>query len=299
MSPEPTEPAHRRPNRIISLLPGATEIVAALGAADRLVSISHECDFPEAVLHLPRITTTPIDPLAASGAIDAAVRDLVAHGRQVIEVDRDQLLTLAPDMIITQRLCDVCAVSDGVVMTLAEAMPVPPLVFVMTGTTLAGVAEDMRRLGVAIGREEAGDRLALNFLGELAWIRSREARVTPSVVVIEWLDPLYLAGHWTPELVACAGGVDVGARPGDHSVRREWSDVIALDPDLVVLALCGFGPDRARMELSRMPEGEAKRWLMGRRLVIIDGNAWTSRAGPRLVEGARAIAAELTRLDCR
>lgn len=283
--------------RIMSLLPGATEMIAALGASDRLVGISHECDFPPEVLHLPRVTATPIDPSTPSAAIDGAVRRLVAAGRQVIELDAERLLALRPDLVITQRLCEVCAVSDGTVVKLAEAMPSPPEVFAMTGTTLAGVADDMRMLGAAIGMADAGTALADGFLSELDRIDRREAAHRPGVVVIEWLDPLFLAGHWTPELVVLAGGVDLGAAPGDHSVRREWPEIMALDPELVILAICGFGVERSRLELERMPDGPPKRWLAERRVAIVDGNAYTSRAGPRLAEAARLLADIIRRLD--
>ncbi|MES2305429.1 MAG: ABC transporter substrate-binding protein [Gemmatimonadota bacterium] len=278
--------------RVVSLLPGATEMLVAMGARDQLVGISHECDWPPDITTLPRVTTTPIDPQLRSGAIHAAVQDAVATGRSVIGVDAETLRALAPDIVVTQVLCDVCAVADGEAMRLAQAMANPPHVVALSGRTLAGVWEDIRRLGVAIGRRAEAGAVA-DALTEMVRVEvTRNTRgPAPRVVAIEWLDPLFLAGHWVPEMIAAAGGVDVGASAGSHSAIRESSEVIALDPDVVVVMLCGFGVERARAELALLDGTVAGAWLASRRTVMIDGNAFTSRPGPRLVEGIRQLAA--------
>ncbi|MEO5799808.1 MAG: ABC transporter substrate-binding protein [Gemmatimonadales bacterium] len=284
-------PISARP-RVVSLLPGATEMVVAMGGRDQLVGISHECDWPPDITSLPRVTTTPIDPRLGSGAIHVAVQQAVAAGRAVIGVDAEALRALAPDVIVTQMLCDVCAVADGEAMRLAQAMAPPPQVISLNGGTLAGVREDIRRLGSAIGRgaEAAAVAAALTEMVRVDQARNGRGQ-RPRVVAIEWLDPLFLAGHWVPEMIAAAGGIDVGATAGSHSVVREWSDIIALDPDLVLVILCGFGLERARAELAALDGTVAGAWLASRRVVVLDGNAFTSRPGPRLVDGIRQMAA--------
>lgn len=283
--------------RVVSLLPGATEMIAALGAVDLLVGVSHECDEPAAVRHLPRVTTTPVDSSAPSAAIHAAVRAAVASGQQAIGIDAVLLSALDPDVIVTQRLCEVCAVAEGEAIGLAEVMDPPPRVVALHGRTLEGVWDDLVILGRAIGRAEEGERLAEALRAEVAALAAEHRReVPPRVVAIEWLDPLFLAGHWVPEMIAAAGGIDVGASPGSHSTLRDWNDVMALDPDLVLVILCGFDEMRARAELAAMPDGVPKRWLAEQRVAVHDGNAYTSRPGPRLVEGIRRIAAALPAL---
>lgn len=283
------------PRRVVSLLPAATEMVAALGCLDRLVAVSHECDFPDAVTALPRITTTPIDPNADSAAIDAAVRRAAASGRAVIGVDADRLRSLAPELIISQLLCEVCAVSDGTVRRLASVLDPVPAVVALTGRTLGGVFTDLQLVAAALGVPEAGEATVAALQERLDRLRQRfrRAQAIPTVV-IEWLEPCFLAGHWTPEIVAAAGGHDLGMRPGAHSVARDWSEVLALDPAVVVIALCGFDAERAHAELARCDRPAVRRWLAARRVVVIDGNAYTSRAGPRLVDAVEVLGEALT-----
>lgn len=276
--------------RLVSLLPGATEMIAALDALDQLVGVSHECDEPAAVRSLPRVTTTPIDPTRSSTEIHAAVQRAVAEGRQAIGIEVEALLALRPNVIVTQMLCDVCAVADGEVVRLARVMDPPPRVVSLDGRTLDGVWDDIARLGEAIGRADEGKRLAASLRAEVTTLAERYHRTVPlRVVAVEWLEPLFLAGHWVPEMIAAAGGVDVGATAGSHSTVREWAEVMALEPDVVLVILCGFDEARARNELAAMPEGPQKAWLATQRLVVLDGNAYTSRPGPRLVEGIRQI----------
>lgn len=283
--------------RVVSLLPGATEIVAAVGGAGQLVGISHECDYPPSIRHLPRVTSTPLDPSLPGPAIDAEVRRLREAGRAVIAVDGDALRRLAPDLVITQDLCEVCAVADGAVHRLAGALSPAPAVLALSGRTLEGVLEDIGRVAVALDLADEADELTAGLRSRLARLRRGAPTRRPRVLCIEWLEPLYLAGHWVPDLVAAAGGLDVAAAPGAHSAVSSWSAAVALRPDLILVMLCGFGVDRARAELDAVADavadtgalhalGTAPVWLL-------DGNAYTSRPGPRLVDGAERIQSAL------
>jgi iron complex transport system substrate-binding protein len=277
--------------RVVTLLPGATEIVAALGAVEQLVGRSHECDWPPAVAGIPSVTTTPIAASLPSGAIDAAVRAAREAGRPVIAVDARRLAELAPDVVVTQELCEVCAVADGEARRLAAVLERPPEVVGLSGRTLDGVYGDIRRPGRALGREAEADALVARMRARLAALPRPAVR--RRVVCVEWLDPPCLAGHWTPELVAAAGGEDVGARAGEHSRRATWTEIAGLAPELVVVMLCGFGVERSLAELARCGDAEALALFRRVPTWVLDGNAYTSRPGPRLVEGAERIAAAL------
>jgi iron complex transport system substrate-binding protein len=278
--------------RVVTLLPGATEIVAALGAGSLLAGVSHECDHPAWVSRLPRLTSTPLDPSLPGAAIDAEVRRLRQAGRPVIQVEADALARLEPDLVITQDLCEVCAVADGVVHRLADVMPRPPAILSLSGRTFHGVLEDIRRVAHALDRTADGEALT-------AELRDRLDRLAPHprsrcrIVCIEWLEPLYLAGHWVPDLVAAAGGIDAGAEPGAHSACSSWATVAGLEPELVVVMLCGFDVARARRELDGLDSAEGARLLDSVPVWILDGNAYTSRPGPRLVDGAERIRAAI------
>lgn len=280
--------------RVVTLLPAGTEIVAALGGAGHLVGISHECDYPRSVQRLPRVTTTPIAPSSSGATIDAQVRHLRQAGRPVIAVDAGQIRKLRPDLIITQGLCDVCAVSDGEVYRLAEAIHPTPRVLSLAARDLGGIWGDIHDVGTALDLADEAEELVLGLQSRLRRLRTLRPSTPPRVLCIEWLEPLYLAGHWVPELVAAAGGEDVGARAGSHSTRREWAELPRLRPDHVVIMLCGFGTERARAELDALDHPEAL-GLLGRIPTwILDGNQYTSRPGPRVVDGAERIRAALT-----
>jgi iron complex transport system substrate-binding protein len=283
--------------RIVSLVPGATELVVALGAADQLVGISHECDYPASVQTLPRVTWTAIPPDADSATIDAQVRMLQAEGKPAIAVDARLLEQLRPTLILTQSLCEVCAVSGAQVHQLSNALPSMPQVLAMTGRSIDGVWHDIRSLGETIGREIAAEQLIATMKDRFLALRSRGDRLAqpPRVLCLEWLDPPFLAGHWVPELVEFAGGVNVGAQPGDHSYQYTWEELDRLQADFVIVALCGFDVARARLEIQRC--AAASDWLQRRGCPVwlLDGNAYTSRAGPRLVEAAECIAAAIDR----
>jgi iron complex transport system substrate-binding protein len=265
-------------------------MVAAMGGIAQLVGVSHECDWPEAVTSLPKVTMTPIDGRQTSAEIHRAVQHAVAEGRSVIGIDAAVLRALRPDVIITQQLCDVCAVADGEATQLARVMDPPPEVVVLSGSTLAGVWNDMRRIGMAIDREAEANVVARKLEDDVAGIAAHANSTRTGVVAIEWLEPLFLAGHWVPEMIAAAGGRDLGAAAGSHSTIRQWDDVMALDPELVFVILCGFDAARGHHELEQMNDERVRDWLKARRVVVLDGNAYTSRPGPRLVEGIRQMA---------
>jgi iron complex transport system substrate-binding protein len=274
--------------RVVTLLPAGTEIVAALGAAGRLVGISHECDYPPAVQRLPRVTATPIDSGLPGAVIDAAVRRLQEAGRPVIGIDAGQLEALKPDLIITQGLCEVCAVSDGDAHRLALGMSSSPRVLSLGARNLAGLWNDIRAVGQALGLEDEAEEMVLALRSRLNRLRA-EKGTGARVLCIEWLEPLYLAGHWVPELVEAAGAHDVGAVPGSDSARREWAELSDLQPDCLLIMLCGFGIERSRRELSALEDPVALELMSRVPTWIIDGNSFTSRPGPRVVDGAALI----------
>jgi iron complex transport system substrate-binding protein len=276
--------------RVVTLLPAATEIVAALGAVDQLVGISHECDYPDAVRKLPRVTATPIDVQQPGALIDAGVRRLSRAGEPVIGINAAQLSMLAPDLIITQNVCEVCAVADGQVHHLATTVEGAPRVVSLGAPDLEGIWTDVRRIGSALDVEDQAQKLVAGLQSRIAALRARTSGgTTRRILCFEWLDPLYIAGHWIPELVSAAGGKDVGARPGDRSARANWSELPQLLPDHIIVMLCGFGIERARAELCALRDSMALELMRRVPTWIIDGNAFTSRPGPRVVEAAELI----------
>lgn len=278
--------------RVVSLLPAATEIVATLGGVKLLVGITHECDYPGSVRQLPRITTTPIDTAQPSGSIDRAVRAARGAGRPVIGVDLAMLQELKPDLILTQALCEVCAVEAGAVHRLTEALTPPPRIVSLGATDLSGIWRDIKTVGAAIGLQDDAEELVFGLRHRISRLAARPVvEPRPRVICLEWTDPPYLAGHWVPELVSAAGGIDVGATTGTRSVARPWEQIAALEPSHVLVMLCGFDVSRARIELQAVSDPGARATLASATVWILDGNAYTSRAGPRVVNGAERIRA--------
>ena len=272
-----TTDAARTPPRVVSLLPAATEIVAALGAVGQLVGVTHECDHPRDVATLPRVTSSAVDRDATSAAIDA-----------------ERFATLAPQVVLTQSLCDVCALPESEVDHAIAALDVAPSVVTLGGTTLEGVWNDVRRVGVAIGRRDEADALLASLDARMRHVHEtlKAARAPrPRVAVIEWLDPLFVAGHWSPELVRRAGGVDVLAQPGAHSVQVDVDAVRAATPEILLFAPCGFDIDRAVRETTALLARDEWQWASACARWVLDGNALTSRPGPRLVDAIETIAA--------
>jgi iron complex transport system substrate-binding protein len=254
-----------------------------------LVGISHECDYPPDVQHLPRVTTTPIDPSAHGASIDREVRRLRDARQSVIALDAEQLRHLAPDLIIAQELCDVCAVTDGQVHRLAAALCPSPAVLSLQARNLDGIWGDIRAVGAAMELDAKAEELVIELQSRLLRLRSSVPSSARRVLCVEWLDPLFLAGHWVPELVAAAGGLDIGAKAGSHSRQHSWTEAAEHRPDLILIMLCGFDVDRSRAELDRLTDSVALELLSRVPTWIIDGNAYTSRGGPRVLDGAERI----------
>ena len=278
--------------RVISLLPAATEIVAALGALGRLVGVTHECDYPPAVRALPRVTRSRLDPGLSSGEIDGALAAAKGEGVTTVDVDVELVGRLRPDVIIGQAICDVCAVGQEQLAGIVASLRLTPWVVTLHAHTLVEVFVDMRKVGEAMELRDEADEVIAGLSYRLRRVRKAalaRSNAVPRVLVLEWLDPPYVAGHWVPELIEIAGGEDVAGVPGARSVARSWRELSALAPDLVVVALCGFDVERARRDLALITDRDA-RALLDRRVEFLDGNAYTSRPGPRLVDAAEILA---------
>jgi iron complex transport system substrate-binding protein len=282
--------------RIVSLLPSATEIVCALGAGGSLVGVSHECDYPPAVRNLPAVTRPKIRTDTTSAVIDQSVRELVARGLSVYEIDVERLRALAPDLIVTQEQCEVCAVSYREVeaatrRTLGAGVEIVSL----APCALSDVWQDIGRAAAAVGRSDEGATLVAACQQRLAALAADTASFTrPIVACIEWLDPLMVAGNWIPELVELAGGVYPFVAPGAMSRSIAWHALLEARPDVVVLMPCGFTIAQTRREVAALtarPEWAALPAVQRGRASIVDGNAYLNRPGPRLVESAEILAA--------
>jgi iron complex transport system substrate-binding protein len=267
--------------RICSLLPSATEIVGQLGLADCLVGVSAECNWPPEVEELPIVTSARVDSESlTSREIDAAVRAAVADGRPLYAIDADLLEELRPDVIVTQDLCAVCAVSSGDVATLC---PTAARVVSLDPRTLEEIALSVELLGRELGVGERGECVAADFLAEIQAVEALVAeRPRKRVFVAEWLDPPFAAGHWVPEMVSAAGGEEVLGRPGQPSFATTWKRVREADPDLIVLAPCGFDAARA--------DREAAGLQLPAPSVSVDADAYYSRPAPSVAEGVRQLA---------
>lgn len=277
---------------MVTLLPAATEIVAALGAGAWLVGVSHECDYPPDVVRgLPRVTRTTIDASSSSADIDRQTRAARQTGLPPIIVDQPALAALAPDVIVGQSVCDVCAVGESQLAAALAALPAArPRAVTLHAHRLDDVLADIKQVGDALELASEADELVLGLRYRLRRVAAGAATARPRVLVLEWLDPPYVAGHWVPDLVAAAGGVDVAGTPGARSVSRPWRELRALRPERVIVALCGFDVARARRELDLVTDPDA-RALLAAGVSFLDGNAYTSRPGPRLVDAAELLAA--------
>jgi iron complex transport system substrate-binding protein len=283
--------------RVLSLLPAASEIVAYLGASDQLVGITHECDFPPELGSRPRVTSSSIPQSvahspdgASAGEIDAAVRDATEAGISLFKLDKRIIRALHADVILTQALCDVCAVSETDVRALAATMDPVPRIVTLSGTTIDGIMKDIvtvaEALDVADEAEEllAGERARMRTVHET--LKANGAH-RPRVLVLEWTDPIYLAGHWAPEQVRKAGGHDALGVAGEHSKVVPLSECERAEPEIVIVAPCGFGLDAARVEAERLIHEWP--WLTGRQVWAMDANGLISRPGPRVVDGIEAM----------
>ncbi|HWT25687.1 MAG TPA: ABC transporter substrate-binding protein [Solirubrobacteraceae bacterium] len=275
--------------RIVSLVPSATETLFALGRGDEVAAVTHECDHPPEALDLPKVTRDVIGPGLAPDEIDRAVRELTREGRSIYELDEDRLRALAPDLIVTQALCTVCAVSYDDVRAIAERMDPAPEVVALDPRTLGEALGDIRTLAQATDAKDAGVALVQDAAQRIDRVRLavRAAEPVP-VAALEWLDPPFSAGHWTPQLIEYAGGIDVLGLPGEHSEERRWEEVVAARPRVVVCMPCGYDAARALDEAEAYADELAT--VGAERIVAVDAAAYFSRPGPRLVDGLELLA---------
>jgi iron complex transport system substrate-binding protein len=267
--------------RIVSLVPSATEILFALGLGDEVVAVTHECDYPPAAQALPKVTRDVLPPDLTAGQIDAAVRARTDQGEAIYQLDAEALHELAPDLIVTQALYDVRAIADELASR--------PQVISLDPHTLGEMLGDVRTLAEATGRRDAGVALVQDCAARIDRVRlAVRDRRRPRVVALEWLEPVYVAGHWTPQMIEYAGGLDMLGMPGEHSERRSWEQVAAAEPDVVVVMPCGYDAERAHAEALHF--GAKLAGLGAGEVVAVDAAAYFSRPGPRLIDGLELLA---------
>jgi iron complex transport system substrate-binding protein len=275
--------------RIVSLVPHATELLFALGLGDDVVAVTHECDFPAEVRRLPHITRDVLPTGLSAAEIDAAVRERTEQGKAIYELDEHRLTALEPDLIVTQALCQVCAVSYDDVVKVAERIPTAPQVISLDPKTLGEAMGDIRTIAQATGVRDAALDLVTHQRARIDAVRRAVKGAEPvAVAALEWLDPVFVAGHWTPQIVELAGGFDVLGFAGEHSEQSTWETVAAARPEVVVVMPCGYDGERAREEALRYADRLAA--LGAKRIVAVDAAAYFSRPGPRLVDGLELMA---------
>jgi iron complex transport system substrate-binding protein len=275
--------------KIASLVPSATEMLFALGLGGDVVGVTHECDFPAAAAALPQLTRTVLPPGLSAGEIDAAVKEVVGEGRALYALDEEKLAGLEPDLIVTQAVCEVCAVSYEDVVAVAARLPGRPRVLQQDPSTLGEVLEDVTRLGAAAGIEAQAGAVRRGLEARLEAVRAAVAdEPRPRTLALEWLDPPFLGGHWVPEMIELAGGEDVIGRPGQKSPQVEWEDLGGLDPEVVVAMPCGWYLDDSRAQA--LEHRERLEALAAGRIFAVDAASTFSRPGPRLVDGVELLA---------
>jgi len=283
-------------HRIVSLLPAATEIADALGLMDQVVGVSHECDFPNEANKRPRVTHCRIhDASLTSVEIDDWVRQALRANGTIYTIDEQLLRKLQADVILTQKLCDVCAVGYGTVAKLAQTLPGPPRVVNLEPTSLADIFDDIRRVADACGVRKRADELIGNLSERVEKVRQRAMRIPnrPRCFLMEWVDPPFCSGHWGPELVEIAGGHDSLGRKYQPSAQIEWQQVLDARPEIIVLALCGYDIDRARRDyelLRRFPGFDSIPAVDSGEVYVVNASAYFARPGPRIVDSLEILA---------
>ena len=277
--------------RIVSLLPSATEIICALGLEESLVGVTHECDYPPSVKPLPKVTKTIIPHDAASRDIDALVRERLKTQLALYMLDMPVLKQLRPDLLVTQALCDVCAVAESEVREAACALPGQPRVLNLEPVSLSDVFDTMLMVGRATGTDENAQRVVADLQYRVQKVVDRTVDVPenqrPRVAFLEWIDPCFNAGHWNPALIEVAGGIDVLGNAGQPSRTTAWQTVVDSQPDVLFIACCGFSAERALKDvaiLQQQPGWNDLPCVRAERAYVSDGNAYFSRPGPRLVD---------------
>jgi iron complex transport system substrate-binding protein len=280
--------------RICSLLPSATEILYALGLGDAVVGVTHECDYPPEAAKKPPLIRPRLDPQAPPAAIDQEVMELVSRGESIYAVDAELLATLAPDLIITQDLCHVCAASPEDLATALTRFSKRPKILSLTPHSLADVWEDIRRIGEATGRRRDAQGLAITLAQRVAAIEMKVAAAArPRVLCLEWMDPFYIAGHWVPEMVVKAGGEDVLGRAGEPSFRATAEQIAETAAEIIVVMPCGYSSRRAidEFDFQALPTSwENLPAVCDGRVFAVDANSYFSRPGPRLADGVELLA---------
>lgn len=284
------------PHRIVTLLPSATEIVCALGFEEQIVGRSHECDYPAAVKRLPALTEPKFKPEGTSAEIDERVKSIVRDALSVYRVDAGKLRELHPDTIVTQSQCEVCAVSESdVEAAVSEWIGTRPRIVSLAPYSLDDVFADMQRVGEALGAMERGAKLVHDLQARCASIAAKAAQLAkrPTIACIEWIDPMMAAGNWMPELVAMAGGTNLFGTAGEHSPWMKFDELAAVDPDVILIAPCGFAMPRTFEELPELQKDP--RWtrlgaVRGAKAFVADGNQYFNRPGPRIVESLEILA---------
>jgi iron complex transport system substrate-binding protein len=281
--------------RICSLLPAATEILYALGLGDDVLGVSHECNYPPEAAAKPAVIRPRIAPGLSPGEIDREVSERVGRGESLYAVDGERLAQLAPELIVTQDLCHVCAASPDDLPAALARLERPPQILSLSPKRLADVWADIRRVGEATGRAREAQELAGGLERRVEEIRAMLAGAPrrPRSLCLEWLDPPYLGGHWVPEMVACAGGADPLGRAGEPSSRRSWDELLAAKPEFVLVMPCGTSLDEAIHEYqsAKLPPGwQELPAVRAGRVYAMDANSYYSRPGPRLVAGIEILA---------
>lgn len=273
----------------MSLVPHATELLFALGLGDDVVGVTHECDYPDAARDILPVTGNVLPEGLTAGEIDAAVRERTEAGESIYALDEELVAELEPDLIVTQALCHVCAVSHDEVRALASSLPRAPRVISLDPKTYGETLGDVRTIAQATDSKDAAlDLIARTARrADIVRLAVRDAP-RPRVVALEWLDPVFVAGHWTPQLVEMAGGEDVLGRPGEPSEESTWEVVAAAQPDVVVVMPCGYDAARALVEAEE--HAAQLRALGAERVVAVDASSYFSRPGPRLVDGLEILA---------
>jgi len=275
--------------RIVSLVPSATEMLFALGVGSDVIAVTHECDYPPAARELPKITRDVLPPRLSAAQIDAAVKERTLAGQSIYELDTETLHDLRPDLIVTQALCSVCAVSYDDVRAVAEDIDSHPRVIALDPHTVGEVLGDAGTLAQATDQRDAAVELVRDAAARIDRVRVATRRVKrPRVAALEWLDPPFAAGHWTPQLIEYAGGEDVLGFAGEPSEERSWAEVAAVQPDVVIVMPCGYDAEIAHREaeMHRDQLGD----LGAGEVVAVDAASYFSRPGPRLVDGLELLA---------
>ena len=282
--------------RVVSLLPAGTEIAAALGVIDYVVGVSHECDFPGEVNAKPRVTHCPIhDAGLSSREVDEWVRRALHTNGTIYTIDEPLMRELCPDVILTQKLCDVCAVGYGTVARLAETLPGSPMLVNLEPSSLSDIFDDIRRVAKACEVSERAEKVVPQLSRRVETVRELAAKIDsrPKCFLMEWIDPPFCSGHWGPELVEIAGGQDPLGKKHQPSVEIRWEAVLEAQPEVIVLALCGYDADRARRDyelLKKFPKFDSLPATQTGRIHIVDASAYFSRPGPRIVDSLEILA---------